>query len=113
MYSQLNTLASSIAPKYTSQGYMAGVFHKITVGNYIYRQPGILQGLTFEITDETPWQIDADIQLPLYIKVTGIKFVPIHTFRPQVVLDSEPIPSGKYNVPVPINKQYEKYIYQS
>jgi len=112
MYSQLNVLASSIAPKYTSQGYMAGVFHKLTVGNYVTRQPGILQGLTFEITDETPWQIDAGSQLPLYIKVTGIKFVPIHTFRPQVVLNSKPIPNATYNVPVLINQQYEKYIYQ-
>lgn len=116
MYSQLNTLASSIAPSYTSQGYMAGVLHKLTVGNYIYKQYGILQGLTFEITDETPWQIDKGNQLPLYIKVTGIKFVPIHVFRPQVILDKEGATNSgndKYNVPVPINDQYERYIYQT
>lgn len=113
MYSQLNTLASSIAPSYTSQGYMAGVLHKLTVGNYIYKQYGILQGLTFEITDETPWQIDKGNQLPLYIKVTGIKFVPIHVFRPQVILDKEGGNNVDYNVPVPINDQYERYIYQT
>ena len=113
MYSQLNTLASSIAPKYTSQGYMAGVLHKLTVGNYINRQPGILQGLTFEITDETPWQIDGGSQLPLYIKVTGIKFVPIHVFRPQVILDSEKADNADYNIPVLIDDQRERFIYQS
>jgi hypothetical protein len=113
MYSQLNTLASSIAPSYTSQGYMAGVLHKLTVGNYIYKQYGILQGLTFEITDETPWQIDKGNQLPLYIKVTGIKFVPIHVFRPQVILDKEGGNNVDYNVPVPIDKQSKRYIYQT
>jgi hypothetical protein len=116
MYSQLNTLASSIAPSYTKQGYMAGVLHKLTVGNYINRQYGILQGLTFEITDETPWQINKGSQLPLYIKVTGIKFVPIHVFRPEVILASKPVSNSggeDYNVPVSIDNQRERYIYQS
>jgi hypothetical protein len=35
MYSQLNTLASSLAPTYTGQGYMAGNLHQVTIGNYI------------------------------------------------------------------------------
>lgn len=89
MYSQLNTLASSIAPFYTSQGYMAGTLHKLTIGNYIKNQWGILQGLTFDVMDESPWEIDSGDQLPLYIKVTGIKFTPIHNFRPEAL-------QGKY-----------------
>jgi hypothetical protein len=103
MYSQLNTLASSIAPSYTSQGYMAGVLHKLTVGNYVNKQYGILQGLTFEVTDDTPWQIETDSQLPLYIKVTGIKFTPIHNFRPEVNLVDKTLATNaggqKYFVP--------------
>ena len=116
MYSQLNTLASSIAPFYTAQGYMAGVLHKLTVGNYINKQYGILQGLTFEITDDTPWQTETDSQLPLYIKVTGIKFKPIHTFRPEVNLDKTLATNAggqKYWVPKDINSQSHKYIYQA
>lgn len=115
MYSQLNTLASSIAPSYTSQGYMAGVLHKLTVGNYVNKQYGILQGLTFEVTDDTPWQIETDSQLPLYIKVTGIKFTPIHNFRPEVILDKQlKTNSGgqKYYVPKLIKDQNQRYISQ-
>jgi hypothetical protein len=115
MYSQLNTLASSIAPSYTSQGYMAGVLHKLTVGNYVNKQYGILQGLTFEVTDDTPWQIETDSQLPLYIKVTGIKFTPIHNFRPEVILDKQLKTNAggqKYYVPKLIKDQNQRYISQ-
>jgi hypothetical protein len=112
MYAQLNTLASSIAPSYTSQGYMAGVLHKLTVGNYVNKQYGILQGLTFEITDDTPWEIDTDNQLPLYIKVTGIKFTPIHNFRPEVILDNQQGKGVKYHVPKSIENQKQRYISQ-
>jgi hypothetical protein len=83
MYYQLNVLASSIAPTYTSQGYMAGMLHRLRVGNYIWDQWGILEGLTYEITDEAPWEISLPNQLPMYIKVTGLKFKPIHNFRPE------------------------------
>jgi hypothetical protein len=116
MYSQLNTLASSIAPSYTSQGYMAGVLHKLTVGNYVNKQYGILQGLTFEVTDDTPWQIETGNQLPLYIKVTGIKFTPIHNFRPEVNLVDKTLATNaggqKYYVPKPIKDQKQRYISQ-
>jgi len=81
MYTQLNTLAASLAPTYTTQGYMAGNLHKLTIGNYIYNQVGIINGFTYEIMDESPWDIDKN--LPFYIKVTGIKFTPIHNFRPE------------------------------
>lgn len=83
MYSQLNTLAASLAPTYTKYGYMTGNLHKLTVGNYVSGQVGIMSGLTYEITDESPWEIKEGSQLPLYIKVTGIKFTPIHNFRPE------------------------------
>ena len=82
MYDQLNTLAASIAPTYTTYGYMAGNLHKLTVGNYIYNQVGIMNGFTYDIMDESPWDIDKN--LPFYIKVTGIKFTPIHNFRPEM-----------------------------
>jgi hypothetical protein len=115
MYSQLNTLASSIAPFYTAQGYMAGVLHKLTVGNYVNKQYGILQGLTFEITDETPWQIKGGSQLPLYIKVTGITFKPIHNFRPEVNLVDKTLATNaggqKYFVPS-TGSLNQRYIFQ-
>jgi hypothetical protein len=84
MYSMLNTLAASVAPTYTSQGYMTGNLHKLTLGNYLYDQWGIMNGgFTYEITEETPWGIDPGRQLPYYIKVSGVKFTVIHNFRPE------------------------------
>jgi hypothetical protein len=84
MYSMLNTLAASIAPTYTSNGYMTGNLHKLTLGNYLYDQWGIMNGgFTYEITEETPWGIDPGRQLPYYIKVSGVKFTVIHNFRPE------------------------------
>jgi hypothetical protein len=86
MYEQLNTLVSSIAPTYTKNGYMAGNLHKVTIGNYIKNQYGIMSGMTLEIMDESPWNIKSQgdgKELPMYIKVSGIKFTPIHNFRPE------------------------------
>jgi hypothetical protein len=84
MYTQLNKLAASLAPTYTGQGYLAGNLHKLTVGDYVVDQYGILEGMTYEIMDESPWEIAAGSQLPMYIRVTGIKFTPIHNFRPEM-----------------------------
>lgn len=83
MYRQLNTLAASLAPTYTSQGYMAGNLHRLTVGNYIYGQWGVMTGIQYTPVDESPWEIRQGSQLPHYIKVSGIKFNVIHNFRPE------------------------------
>ena len=87
IYQKLNYLASSIAPTYTSYGYMAGNLFKLTVGDYVYEQYGILTGFTYDIPKESPWDItvgDGIVdELPMIIKVTGMKFTPIHEFRPE------------------------------
>lgn len=83
MYEQLNTLAASLAPTYTTFGYMAGNLHQLTIGDYLVNQTGTMSGLTYEVIDDSPWEIDEGNQLPLYIKVSGIKFTPIHSFRPE------------------------------
>jgi hypothetical protein len=101
MYDKLNFLASSLAPEYLdslTSGYMAGNIAYITLGEYIYDQPGIINSLTFDIPEESPWEIGIndegiiedtkerrkDIrQVPHMIKVTGFNFTPIHKFRPE------------------------------
>ena len=83
MYEQLNLLVSSLAPTYTSGGYMAGNIHQLTIGDYIVKQYGIISSMNLQIMDESPWGIDKGLQLPYYIKVSGIKFTPIHNFRPE------------------------------
>lgn len=83
MYTQLNTLASSLAPTYTTFGYMAGNLHQLTVGDYVSNQTGVMNSLSYEIMDESPWEISTGSQLPMYIAVS-IKFTPIHNFRPEM-----------------------------
>ena len=91
MYKKLNYLASTLAPDYNQAGYMRGNIVKITVGGYIYDQPGIIKSINFGVPQESPWEIAIDIegnedtsvkQLPHMIKVTGFTFVPIHKFIP-------------------------------
>ena len=80
-FEKLNKLAASLAPTYSTAGYLAGNLHKLTIGKYISGQYGIITGFTYDIMEESPW--DVDTKLPLYIKVTGVKFTPIHNFRPE------------------------------
>jgi len=93
MYDKLNFLASSLAPEYLdslTSGYMAGNIAYITLGDYIVDLPGIITSLTFDIPEETPWEIEKETgknstvrRLPHMIKVTGFSFTPIHKFRPE------------------------------
>jgi hypothetical protein len=97
MYDKLNFLASSLAPEYLdsyTSGYMAGNISYITLGGYLDDQPGVITSLTYDVPEEAPWEIgiddagdDLDVrdirQVPHMIKVTGIKFIPIHKFRPE------------------------------
>jgi hypothetical protein len=83
MYEQLNALASSLAPSYTTAGYMAGNLHQLTLGDYFKGTYGIIQSLNYELTTESPWGITIGEQVPFYIKVSNVKFTPIHNYRPE------------------------------
>jgi hypothetical protein len=62
---------------------MAGNLHRLTIGNYVVGQYGIMTNLTYDIMEESPWEITAGKQLPHYIRVSGVKFTPIHNWRPE------------------------------
>jgi hypothetical protein len=98
MYKKLNFLASTLAPDYNG-GFMRGTLVQLTIGGYVYEQPGFITGLNYEITEATPWEIgitgkgftapdnlgdDSVKELPHMIKVSGFSFTPIHRFIPQV-----------------------------
>jgi len=91
MYKKLNYLASSLAPDYSSGGYMRGNIVRLTMGGYLYDQPGIITGLSYGIPEESPWEIainengeeDTSVkQMPHMIQVTGFQFIPIQKFVP-------------------------------
>jgi hypothetical protein len=94
MYKKLNYLASSLAPDYSSKGgFMQGNLHKLTIGGYLYDQVGIIKSITYDIPQETTWEIGIDDaggyddtvkELPHMIKVSNITFIPIQNFLPRV-----------------------------
>jgi hypothetical protein len=93
MYEKLNYLASSLAPDYSSGGYMRGNLARLTVGGYLYNQLGIIKSITYDIPSESTWEIGIDIdantdhsvkELPHMIKVTGFTFIPIENKIPQI-----------------------------
>ena len=62
---------------------MAGNLHQLTLGDYFKGTYGIIQSLNYELTTESPWGITVGEQVPFYIKVSNVKFTPIHNYRPE------------------------------
>ena len=93
MYQKLNFLASNLMPDYSNEGYMRGSLVRLTVGGYLYSQPGFITSLTYDVPSESPWEIgindtnagsDNSVkELPHIIKVSGFTFTPIHNFIPR------------------------------
>lgn len=95
MHQKLNYLASVCAPDYSKNGYMRGNLVRLTIGGYLYEQVGIIRSITYDIPQESPWEIAVSAgedgksdptvkELPHIIKVTGFQFTPIHDFIPSV-----------------------------
>ena len=104
MYKKLNYLASTLTPDYTQAGFMRGNLLRLTVGGYLYEQPGFITSLNYTVPQETPWEIAIDEkggndnsvkELPHIIKCT-ISFTPIHTFLPQKPNEPNINPSSQY-----------------
>ncbi len=57
LYQKLNYLASSLMPDYSSNGFMRGNLHKLTVGEWFYRTPGILKSMNISIDNNYSWEI--------------------------------------------------------
>ena len=106
MYQKLNYLASTLTPDYSkSSGYMRGNLATLTVGGYLYEQPGIITSLSYTVPEESPWEIaipslggadknnkiksDKSVkEMPHMIKVSGFNFIPIHEFVPSIQKNS-------------------------
>jgi hypothetical protein len=94
MYKKLNFLASTLAPDYSPKGYMRGNLVQLTIGGYLFEQPGFITGLTYEMGEDSPWEIgigttprseDGTVkELTQIIKVTGFNFTPIQRFVPRL-----------------------------
>jgi hypothetical protein len=98
IYSKLNYLMSSFAPDYTTSNKMRGNIGYLTVGDYLYRQPGIFTDIKLSGMLDSHWEIALDknndvdktqYEVPKHITV-NLSFKPIHTFLPRKAQ------SGKY-----------------
>ena len=99
LYEKMIWLASATAPTYTSTGqFMRGTITKITVGDYIYELPGVLNSVNYAWNTEYPWEIamtepevqgkaDFEQELPMVMDCS-IDFTPVHTFTPTTGLQN-------------------------
>ena len=101
IYKKLNYLASSMAPSYSPNGFIRGNLSRITLGNWLWEQPGFISSVDLSIPEESPWEVNLPLdgstdefvkQVPHMVQVK-IKFTPIHRFRPEITkLGSIPNP---------------------
>lgn len=91
MWQKLNYLYSNTMPDYLGT-IMRGPYMKMTIGNYMYRQPGVIKGLTYTIGNDSPWEIaitdpergeaEKMYELP-HVMTVQMTFAPIHSFLPR------------------------------
>jgi hypothetical protein len=96
LYTKLNYLMSLATPDYKNN-QMRGNYIYLTIGDYIYRQPGVMSSLNISDHFTLPWEIalnEPDLEspnnqanakqyeIPKYLKVQ-LAFKPIHNFLPK------------------------------
>jgi hypothetical protein len=106
IYTKLNYLMSSMAPDYNSFNQMRGTYAYLTIGDYIYRQPGVFTKMNISDLLTAPWEIglkepenrisegrsgidNKQHEVPKYLKVS-MGFNPIHNFLPRKNKRTEP-----------------------
>ena len=96
LYQKMIYLASSTAPTYADNGqFMRGTIVKMTVGDYVYELPGVMNSVNYSWNVDYPWEIamlepegvgDSTMQELPMIMDCSIDFTPIHTFTPETGL---------------------------
>jgi len=92
LYQKLNYLMSTFTPDYSEKLKMRGNIGYLTVGDYLYRQPGVFTDIKLSGFLDTHWEIAlndpeggddmSQFEIPKHIKV-ALSFKPIHTFLPR------------------------------
>lgn len=83
LYEKLRALQSQVYPDYSSKTkFMRAPITRLTVGDYLFRMPGILESVNVTISNEASWEINEGQQLPHFLDVS-ISFKPISESLPQ------------------------------
>ena len=95
LYRKMAALASVTAPTYGNDGkFMRGTIAKVTVGDYLYEVPGIIESVSYTWNTNYNWEIafqnpegstDDDMQELPQIMDCSLTFKPIHSFIPEAV----------------------------
>jgi len=124
LYTKLNYLMSLNTPDYKNN-QMRGNYIYLTIGDYIYRQPGIMNSMTVSDHFTLPWEIalnEPDIEspnnqtnakhyeVPKYLKIQ-LGFKPIHNFLPKRINSDDINHTATFVTPnhMLINK-YNRYL---
>jgi hypothetical protein len=89
MWQKLNFLYSNTMPDY-KDNVMRAPYMRLTLGDYMFRQPGIIKNMTYTIDNDSPWEIALDepeagselYELP-HVMTIQMTFSPIHDFLPR------------------------------
>lgn len=93
MYQKLNYLQSTMAPNYSSAGYMRGNIVQVTIGGYLYEVPGIITSLNYTLPEDSTWEIgintdggyDNTVKELAHRVSVSVNFKPIHNFLPETI----------------------------
>jgi len=103
-YQKLGQLASTTAGAYNENGLLGGVMIRLTVGNHLNGDYGLLNSLSYEIPDDSAWDIDE--KLAMYIKAT-FNFTIVHANLPKYTSNSY-FNSGPAALNIESNQQQAK-----
>jgi hypothetical protein len=82
LYQKLNYLMANLAPDYNTI-FMSGPLMRLTVGDYLVRQPGFINNLNIFVDNNTPWEIafkDPEMYELPHVLNCYVSFTPIHSF---------------------------------
>lgn len=117
----LGQLASTTAGAYNGNGLLGGVLLKVKVGGYLNNEYAILNSISYDIPDDSSWDLDGSFnsanqnkeditksidsrnQLAMYLKV-NISLTIIHTKLPEYKVP-ETVPNAGFfgHIPNPVN----------
>jgi len=92
IYEKVNYLASTTAPTYGDGTFMRGTLVKITVGDYLYEVPAVINSVQYSWQTDYPWEIsmnnpesgiDDDMQVLPHILDCSVELSIINNFIPQ------------------------------
>ena len=79
-WKKLQALAKLTYPIYGDNGFY-GDFCKLTIGKVFNKMPAYITDLSYDWDNETPWEINADRQAPMYTNVS-VSLNILHTKKP-------------------------------